>query len=160
MAPYGDLQLVNLNYLIMHHRNHPHGRRKEEHGRRNHPGAGKGRRRPHYGPRRPRHNVPVNIEETAEKFIARVFCVGFAKEDVKIHLTDGMLYISGTMPPRETYPDFLLQEYPVKSFERWFELSESVDEAAITAEFEHGVLVIHAPKTSAAKRPEREVKIQ
>jgi len=70
-----------------------------------------------------------------------------------------MLYISGTMPPREDYPNFLLQEYPVKSFERWFELSDSVDQSAVTASFEHGILVINAPKVPSAQQPEREVAI-
>lgn len=116
-------------------------------------------RRPQYGPRRPRHNVPVNIAESPLGFTAWVYCTGFAKEDVTIHLVDGMIYISGTMPPREEYPDFILQEYPVRSFERWFELSDSVDLDAVTATFVNGILVIDAPKSIAATRPEREVPI-
>ena len=119
-----------------------------------------GRRRPQYGPRRPKHNVPVNIQETAEGFEARVFCVGFAKENVKINLVDDLIYISGTRQPAEEYPDFLLQEYPIKSFERWFHLSDKVDQAAVTASFEEGILVIKAPKFPEARRPEREVEIE
>lgn len=134
----------------MHHRKH---RGHHRHAERHH------RRRPQYGPRRPKHNVPVNIEENATGFIARVFCVGFKKEHVKVHLVDGMIYISGTKPPQDHYPNFLLQEYPVKSFERWFELSDHVDHAAISADFEDGILVIHAPKKAEAQTPEREVKI-
>ncbi|THH40401.1 Hsp20/alpha crystallin family protein [Neolewinella litorea] len=121
--------------------------------------GGQRRRRPQYGPRRPKHNVPVNIEETENGFEARVYCVTFAKEDVKIQLTDNLIYISGTRRPENDRPDFLLQEYPIKSFERWFELSEAVDQAAITARFEDGVLVITAPKIPEAQRPEREVVI-
>ncbi len=134
-----------------------------------HPGRGRGHHRgpggrrghrPQYGPRRPKHNVPVNIQETATGFKARVYCVGFAKEDVKISLLNDMIYISGTRKPVEEYPDFLLQEYPIKSFERWFQLSEKVDQSAISANFEDGVLVITAPKTPEASQPEREVEIK
>jgi HSP20 family protein len=122
--------------------------------------SGRGRRRrPQYGPRRPKHNVPVNIAETETGFRAHVFCVGFAKENVRIALTGNHIYISGTRTPEEDRPDFLLQEYPIKSFERWFELSERVDQSAITARFADGILVIDAPKTAAARGPEREVKI-
>lgn len=140
-----------------HHHKHPgHGGGR---GR----GRGRGRgpegRRPQYGPRRPKHNVPVNISETAEGFEARIFCIGFAKEDVKINLINNMIYISGTRKPADEHPDFLLQEYPIKSFERWFELSEHVNQEAVSASFEDGVLVIHAPKTAEAQAPEREVKI-
>ena len=118
------------------------------------------RRRPQYGPRRPKHNVPVNIAETDTGFEAHVFCVGFAKEDVKITLTNNHVYISGTRSPTDAHPDFLLQEYPIKSFERWFELSEHVDQSAVTARFEAGVLIINAPKTEEAQTPERDVPIE
>lgn len=138
-----------------------------KHKHQEHPGRGRGRhrqrghgRRPQYGPRRPKHNVPVNILETPTGFEARVFCVGFARENVRITIVNDMLYISGTRAPAEEYPDFLLQEYPIKSFERWFELSDKVDQKAITARFEDGVLVIDAPKVAAATSPEREVEIE
>lgn len=139
--------------------------RKKQHGRHEHPGhhhhrGPHHRRRPQYGPRRPRHNVPVNIEETSTEFIAKVFCVGFSKENVKINLVKGMIYIVGTMPEQEEYPNFLLQEYPVKSFERWFEISETVDLESITATFEDGILVITAPKVAEAQAPQREVAIK
>ncbi len=119
----------------------------------------RGRRRPRYGPRRPKHNVPVNIAETETGFTAHVYCLGFAKEQVRITLTDRHIYISGTRTPGDPHPDFLLQEYPIKSFERWFELSEGVDRAGITARFTEGMLVIEAPKTPAAQQLEREVPI-
>lgn len=142
-------------------RNQMHPGRKRGHKRG--PGGRHGGRhghRPQYGPRRPKHNVPVNIQETAAGFEARVYCVGFAKEDVKISLLNDMIYISGTRQPAEEYPDFLLQEYPIKSFERWFQLSDKVDQSAISASFEDGVLVINAPKTPDASQPEREVEIK
>ena len=118
------------------------------------------RNRPQYGPRRPKHNVPVNIEETSTGFEARVFCVGFPKERVKVQLTQNLIYISGTRQPADDRPDFLLQEYPIKSFERWFELSDKVDQEAITARFEEGVLVITAPKKLEAQGTEREVTVE
>jgi HSP20 family protein len=121
--------------------------------------GGPGRHMGGPGRRRPRHNVPVNIEETADGFVARVYCVGFTKENVKINVLNNMIYISGSREPDNEFPDWLLQEYPIKSFERWFELSEHVDQESITAVFEDGVLVITAPKTPSAQTPEREITI-
>lgn len=140
---------------MRHHKHRGEGRHHRGPGRR-HRGGG----RPQYGPRRPKHNVPVNIQETETGFEARVFCIGFAKEDVKINIVNDMLYISGSRKPVEEYPNFLLQEYPIKSFERWFQLSEKVDQEAVTAVFEDGVLVITAPKVAEAVRPEREITIE
>lgn len=137
----------------------PDHRKHHEHPRGRHHKGGPGGRMGGPGRRRPRHNVPVNIEETGAGFIARVYCVGFSKENVKIHVLDNMIYISGSRQPAEEFPNWLLQEYPIKSFERWFELSEHVDQENITATFEDGVLVITAPKTAAAQTPEREVPI-
>ncbi len=123
-------------------------------------GQGQKRHRPQYGPRRPKHNVPVNIEQTDTGFEARIYCVGFPKEQVKITLTNNLIYISGTRTPDNRDPDFLLQEYPVKSFERWFELSDKVDQEAISARFEDGILHITAPVKPDARGPEREVPIE
>lgn len=121
-------------------------------------GRGRGRR-PVYGPRRPKHNVPVNIIDYPDRFEARVFCVGFKKEDVRISLARNVIYISGKRTPAVEHPDFLLQEYPIKSFERWFELSEIVDQEQVSASFEEGILVVTAPKTEAERTPEREVPV-
>ncbi len=140
---------------MRHHKKHGPGRHHRGPG-----GRHRGQGRPQYGPRRPKHNVPVNIRETDTGFEARVFCVGFAKEEVKINIVNDMLYISGSRKPAEEYPDFLLQEYPIKSFERWFQLSDKVDQQAVSASFEEGVLVIRAPKVAEAVRPELEIKIQ
>jgi HSP20 family protein len=117
-------------------------------------------RRPHYGPRRPKHNVPVNITETDEGFVAEVFCLGFAKENIRISLTGPHIYISGTRQPADDRPHFLLQEYPIRSFERWFELSERVDRHGVTARMRDGVLTIHAPFSPDARQPEITVAIE
>ncbi|PPK88596.1 HSP20 family protein [Neolewinella xylanilytica] len=124
------------------------------------PGRGRKQHRPQYGPRRPKHNVPVNIEHTDGGFEARIFCVGFPKDRIQITLTNNVIYISGTRQPEHPEPDFMLQEYPVKSFERWFELSDQVDQQAISARFEEGILIIQAPVKPEARGPEREVPIQ
>ena len=140
---------------MRHHKKHGPGRHHRGPG-----GRHRGQGRPQYGPRRPKHNVPVNIKETESGFEASVFCVGFAKADVKINIIDDMLYISGSRKPVEEYPDFLLQEYPIKSFERWFQLSDKVDQKAVSATFKEGVLIITAPKVAEAVRPEREITIE
>lgn len=111
------------------------------------------------GFRRPKHNIPVNIIENDTEFIAYVHAVTFPKESIRLVVAGDMLYISGTRSPADLHPNFILQEYPIKSFERVFELSETVDTSRITARHEDGVLIITAPKTAEAQRPEREIDI-
>ena len=77
------------------------------------------------GFRRPKYNVPVNIADTASHYEVHVYATGFAKEDIKISVTDGILFISGSRSVNESnLPNFSRQEYPVKSFERSIELNE------------------------------------
>lgn len=122
---------------------------------------GRERRGRRYGYRRPKYNVPVNIIEHDTAFEVHVHAVTFPKEGIKVSVVEDMLYISGTRTPEgEDSPNFILQEYPIKSFERSFELSQKVDTAGITAKHENGILIVHVPKTRAAQRPEQVVEIE
>ncbi len=110
--------------------------------------------------RRPKYNVPVNIAETETGFEVYVYALGFDKENIKVSVVEGMLNISGTRTVDEkALPNFISQEYPIKSFERVVGLSEKVDASSIVARQENGVLIITLPKTAEAQKPAQEVKI-
>jgi HSP20 family protein len=112
------------------------------------------------GYRRPKYNVPVNIAETETSFKVYVYALGFDKENVKISVADGVLYISGTRTVDENdLPNFTKQEYPIKSFERHIALNNEIDTAGITARQQDGVLIITLPKTAAAQQPPQEIKV-
>lgn len=111
------------------------------------------------GYRRPKHNVPVNIIEYDDRFEAYVYALGFSKEHIQITISNDTLYISGTRTPDEDRPNFLLQEYPIKSFERWFELSEKADQTKVSAEMVNGILIITVAKTAKASQPDVDVAI-
>jgi HSP20 family protein len=110
--------------------------------------------------RRPKYNVPVNIIDNTGSYEVHVYALGFAKENIKISVADSVLYISGTREVDENnLPNFSLQEYPIKSFERVIGLNEKVDTANINAKQENGVLIITLPKTQEAQKPAQEIKI-
>ncbi|MEL6718424.1 MAG: Hsp20/alpha crystallin family protein [Bacteroidota bacterium] len=112
------------------------------------------------GYRRPKYNIPVNIIEETTHFEAWVYCLSFKKEEVKIWVNENTLYITGQRTPEEDQPNFLLQEYPIKSFERIFELSHRADQSKIVARFEDGILKIKVPKLNEVEPDMQEVKIQ
>lgn len=138
-------------------------------GRCNHAGFAPGHHRkahhfagPAFGPgfRRPKYNVPVNIEEKEQYFEVTVYATGFAKENIKLSVTEDVLYITGTRTIDENAtPHFTKQEFPVKSFERVIALNNQVDTAGISATQQNGVLVIMLPKTAAAQTPAQEITI-
>ena len=112
------------------------------------------------GYKRPKYNVPVNIADTESAFEVYVYATGFAKDNIKISITDDVLYVTGTATPDENnLPNFLRQEYPIKSFERRIGLHESVDKAAISARHTDGVLIITLPKSKDAAAPSQEIKV-
>lgn len=110
--------------------------------------------------RRPKYNIPVNIIEHADAFEVHVHALTFPKDTLKVSVVEDTLYITGTRTPEDDSPNFLLQEYPIKSFERSFELSHRVDKSKVTARYDHGVLIVTVAKTGAASQPEMEVNIE
>ena len=130
----------------------------------NHHDRRRRRTRPQYrqrGYRRPAHNVPVNIADHGEHFVARVYAIGFGREDIRVQVEGDTMYISGQRTPAAEPPEFLLQEFPVRHFERSFQLSEHADRQAITARVdEAGVLEITVPKLPSARAETVEVAVE
>ncbi len=98
------------------------------------------------GFRRPKYNVPTNVVKTETAFEIHIYALGFDKENMKLSVLGNSLHISGTKNVEEGYePHFIRQEFPIKSFERVFELGNSIDKSLISAKQENGVLVITLP---------------
>lgn len=113
------------------------------------------------GFRRPKYNVPVNIEDKGDSYEMTVYCVGFDKENVKLSVKDDVLYVTGKKEVAENFkPEFVKQEFPVKIFERTLAFNGKVDAAAISAKHENGVLIITLPKTEEAKTSTKEIVVE
>lgn len=111
--------------------------------------------------RRPKYNVPLNISDSETHFEVHVYAIGFAKENIKLTVTDDVLYITGTRTiPEDAEPNFTRQEFPVKSFERVLNLNGQVDTENISAKQEDGVLIIILPKTEDARKPAQEIRVE
>lgn len=112
------------------------------------------------GFKRPKYNVPVNIEEAENSYTVTVYATGFDKENIKLSVTDEVLYITGTRTIDENNkPNFTKQEFPVKSFERMISLNRQVDASNIKAKQENGVLIVTLPKTAEAQKPSQEINV-
>ncbi|MCB0607353.1 MAG: Hsp20/alpha crystallin family protein [Lewinellaceae bacterium] len=113
-----------------------------------------------FGPRRPKHNIPVNIEETDTSYEIYLYALGFDKENVTVSVVRDVLYVSGKRTVEEGFnPNFIHQEYPVKAFEKSFVLNDSVDVENISAKQVNGVLIITCPKLPEAQRREYDVMV-
>jgi HSP20 family protein len=110
--------------------------------------------------RRPKYNVPLNTLERDTHYEVHVYASGFAKENIKLTVVDDVLFISGTRAVDENnLPNFITQEFPIRSFERMISLRGQVDTATITARQEDGILIVTLPKTKEAQKPVQEIKV-
>ena len=111
--------------------------------------------------RRPKYNLPINIADNETSFEVYVYALGYAKENIKISVNDDLLYISGTRPVDENFkPEFIRQEFPVKTFERILQLNGQIDIGNISAKQIDEVLIITLPKTVQAQSETKEVKVE
>ena len=104
----------------------------------------------------------VDVEETPEEFIIKAEMPGFDEKNVKITVDKHVLHITGTVDEKEDEKDgkkYLIRERRHESFERSFSLPDGLDESAISAKFENGILSVTLPKTPEEKPRQIEVKI-
>jgi HSP20 family protein len=103
----------------------------------------------------------VDITETSEEFQIKAELPEVKKEDVKIHVENGMLSISGErkQEKEEQNKKWHRVERSYGSFLRTFTLPENVDESKVRAEFKDGLLTMRLPKSTPAKPKATEIKI-
>lgn len=104
----------------------------------------------------------VDIIEDDHEYLFKADLPEMKKEDVKVTIENGVLYISGERKTEkeEKKRKFHRLERFVGTFERRFTLPEDADATHITAEFKDGVLQVHLPKLATEKPKPIEIKVQ
>jgi HSP20 family protein len=103
----------------------------------------------------------VDAIETETSFQLQVALAGFNKEDIKLDFEDGKLTISGARKfeteKKEHKYHFLETNYG--RFSRSFTLPENIQEGAIEAKFENGLLTVVLPKNEQ-KALKRQIEVK
>lgn len=99
-----------------------------------------------------RNNPLTNILETNDQYGIQVALPGLQKNQIHIDLDDNILRISSSVD-HEIKAKFVRKEYDYSSIAKLFKLPDTIDQSAITANLEDGVLYIHLPKKEEAKKP-------
>lgn len=104
----------------------------------------------------------VNVSESDTDFKLELQVPGFTKEGINISVDEDTLVISGehTSDNEESNKRFTRKEFSQQSFTRSFSLPENVDESAIQAKFENGILSVTLPKKEQATRTTRRIELQ
>ena len=95
----------------------------------------------------------ADFYETEGEVVVELEVPGFEEKELSLELSDHRLTITGVREEvkQETVKAYRLHERLERSFERTFTLPPEVDSEKVKAEFEKGVLRVHAPKLAAAQ---------
>jgi HSP20 family protein len=104
----------------------------------------------------------VDIIEDDHEYLFKADLPEMRKDDVKVTIENGILYISGERKTEkeEKKRKFHRLERFFGTFERTFTVPEDADTTKIVADFHDGVLQVHLPKRPMPKPQAIEVKVQ
>ena len=103
---------------------------------------------------------PMDVYETAARYIVTAELPGLAREQIELALQDNQLTIRGTRPaagPETATRHYHQVERGHGSFQRTFAFGDPVDQDGITADLRDGVLTVTLPKAAA---PPRRIEVQ
>jgi HSP20 family protein len=98
--------------------------------------------------------------EKAYEIIAEL--PGMDEKNIEVKMADGVLTIKGEKreEKEEKQKDYYLQERSFGSFERSFEVPETVETDKIEASFKKGVLTLTLPKKAEAQKPAKKIEVK
>lgn len=105
----------------------------------------------------------TDIKDEGDHFLLEADLPGFQKEDIDLHLQDGLLTITAkhdeTSENKDENGKYVCRERRVGSFTRSFNVS-GIQEDAISASYENGVLKLTLPKQGEPEPQSRKIAIQ
>jgi HSP20 family protein len=102
-------------------------------------------------------NLPaVNVTETDESYQLELAAPGFNKQDFSLNIENGHLTVNAKKEEKTEENDngknrYVRREFRYESFSRSFKLPNTVNQDAISAVYENGILNIQLPKKEDAK---------
>lgn len=103
----------------------------------------------------------VNILEHNDHFELQMLVPGFSRNDLKLHVENEVLTISGAKEKEELKENerATRREFEQRSFSRSFHLPETVNADAIKADLKDGILHLSIPKAEIARPKKHEISI-
>ena len=103
----------------------------------------------------------VDVKETDNSFVLTADIPGLTRKDIKVNVANGKLSISGerTYETDQENDNYHYRERRFGTFDRSFNLPDTVDEEKISASFKIGILNVSLPKHENILPKEREIKV-
>ncbi len=108
-------------------------------------------------------NFKTDIRDDGKNYILESDLPGFEKGDINIDISDGVLTISAehktSSEKKDKEGNYIRRERSYGSYSRSFDVS-GIDENAISASFNNGVLELKLPKLEEKKEEPRKIEIE
>jgi HSP20 family protein len=103
----------------------------------------------------------VDVEENDKEYLIKAELPEVHKEDVKVTIEDGVLSIEGERKQEKEEKTRKVHriERSFGKFVRRFTVPPEAEHSKVAAEFKHGVLYVHVPKSPVVKPKAIEVKV-
>ncbi len=105
----------------------------------------------------------TDIRDEGDKFVLEAELPGFNKEDIQLHVKDGILTITAqhneSNDEKDKKGNYIRRERRYGSFTRSFDVS-GIQEHAITAAYNNGVLELNLPKAQPEAPVSRQIEIR
>lgn len=105
----------------------------------------------------------TDIRDEGDRFVLEAELPGFRKEDIQLHLKDGILTVSAQRTVNSEEKDqkgnYIRRERRFGSFARSFDVT-GIDEEGISAVYQDGILELTLPKSKPAVPEARQIQIQ
>lgn len=107
--------------------------------------------------------VPVNIEESDNSFILKLYAAGLHKEQIKLTVKDDMLVIdypnADGAEKTSDESNYTHREFSREGFERSFQLNGKIITDNISAGYADGVLTVTLPKDPETNKPAQKIDV-
>ncbi len=104
----------------------------------------------------------VDFVESEKAYEITAELPGMDEKNIEVKVTDGRLTIKGEKQEEkeEKRKDYYLHERHFGSFQRSFEVPDTVDPDKIEASFKKGVLTVTLPKKPEAQKPAKKIEVK
>jgi HSP20 family protein len=100
----------------------------------------------------------TNVKETETEYALHIVAPGRNKESFKLSVLPSRV-LTVSYEASDGNDTWLHREFHLGSFERSFQLNESVDTEKISATYENGILVVTIPKKEEAQKSSFEIPV-
>ena len=104
----------------------------------------------------------VDVTDSEKMYEITAELPGMDEKSIEVRVSDGNLTIKGEKEEEteQKKKDYYMRERRFGSFERSFEVPESVDLNKIEASFKKGVLTVTLPKKVEAQKPAKKIEVK